>query len=244
MTTTVPTTTGAGSTATTSSSQAAAVTTAVSQKSSLSDMNDFMRLFLTQLKNQDPTAPMDVQESMSQLSQFAQVEQLTKLSAKLDSLYDTVQGQAANHAQSYIGREVTVQGSGLAFDGATPPAFSYDVPENSRRVKVEVLNESGSVVRSFQGSTSMGKHEAVWDGRLDGGQMAPAGNYALKVSATVRAPGALESTDMALQTNVSGRVSAVEFEDGKPWLIVGGKRVAASEILSIRAPAPTANLQA
>ncbi|WP_207462330.1 flagellar hook capping FlgD N-terminal domain-containing protein [Azospirillum sp. SYSU D00513] len=237
MTTTLPSIAGAVTTTMASTSTAEAAVGTTAQKSTLSDMDDFLRLFLTQLKNQDPTAPMDVQESMSQLSQFAQVEQLTKLSTKLDSLYDTVQGQAANLAQSYIGRQVTVEGSGIAFDGVTLPAFSYEVPQDSRKVTVQVLNEAGSIVRTLSGSTSAGTQKSVWDGRTDAGQIVSAGNYSLKVTAAVRPDGALDTTDAAVPTKVSGRVEAVEFEAGKPWLIVGGKRVAASDILSIQSPA-------
>lgn len=43
---------------------------------------DFLNLFITQLKNQDPTAPMDDAAMMEQTSQFSQVELLTSMEKK------------------------------------------------------------------------------------------------------------------------------------------------------------------
>ena len=39
------------------------------------DLNQFLNLLVTQLKNQDPLDPMDANEFTSQLVQFASVEQ-------------------------------------------------------------------------------------------------------------------------------------------------------------------------
>jgi flagellar basal-body rod modification protein FlgD len=43
------------------------------------DADDFMELFLIQLQNQDPTAPMDNKEMLTQLSQFTMISTLEKL---------------------------------------------------------------------------------------------------------------------------------------------------------------------
>lgn len=68
------------------------------------DYNTFLQLLLAQLKNQDPTKPMDSTEYMSQLASFSQVEQQTNTNTKLDSLLTS---QSLSQAESYIGRTVT-----------------------------------------------------------------------------------------------------------------------------------------
>jgi flagellar basal-body rod modification protein FlgD len=66
--------------------------------------DNFLKLLLTQMKNQDPTAPMESTEYMAQLATFSQVEQQTKTNSKLDAL---LASSALAQANSIIGRTVT-----------------------------------------------------------------------------------------------------------------------------------------
>jgi flagellar basal-body rod modification protein FlgD len=50
------------------------------------DYNAFLQLLIAQMKNQDPTKPMDSSQFMSQLASFSNVEQGIKMNQKLDSL--------------------------------------------------------------------------------------------------------------------------------------------------------------
>ncbi|MDR7040031.1 flagellar basal-body rod modification protein FlgD [Methylobacterium sp. BE186] len=64
----------------------------------------FLTLFMTQLKNQDPTKPMDSTEYVGQLATLSQVEQATKTNQKLDSL---LASSFLDQAEAIIGRTVT-----------------------------------------------------------------------------------------------------------------------------------------
>ncbi len=68
------------------------------------DYNAFLQLLIAELKNQDPTQPMDPTEHVSQLASFSAVEQSVKTNAKLDSLLTSF---ALSQADSVIGRTVT-----------------------------------------------------------------------------------------------------------------------------------------
>jgi flagellar basal-body rod modification protein FlgD len=83
------------STAATTASQASATTV---------DYESFLRLLVTQMKNQDPTAPMDSTDYVAQLATFSQVEQTVQTNSKLDSL---LQMSLLGQATSIIGRTVT-----------------------------------------------------------------------------------------------------------------------------------------
>ena len=48
----------------------------------------FMRLLLTQMQNQDPTAPQGDTEFLAQLAQFSSLEQLQQMNQKLDAIAD------------------------------------------------------------------------------------------------------------------------------------------------------------
>jgi flagellar basal-body rod modification protein FlgD len=68
------------------------------------DYDAFLKLFMAQLKNQDPTAPEDPSAFVAQLANFSIVEQSTKMNAKLDSLMSL---SALSQADNMIGRTVT-----------------------------------------------------------------------------------------------------------------------------------------
>jgi flagellar basal-body rod modification protein FlgD len=66
--------------------------------------NNFLKLLLAQMKNQDPTEPMKSTDYMAQLATFSQVEQSMIGNSKLDALLSS---SALSQADSVIGRTVT-----------------------------------------------------------------------------------------------------------------------------------------
>src|SRR4051812_29708077 len=97
---------------TSSTSAAGAAQSPVNQAahSSTVDYNSFLQLLVTQLKNQDPTAPTDSTAFMSQLASFSNVEQAVQMNAKFDSL---LQMNRLSQADGMIGRTAS------STDGAT-----------------------------------------------------------------------------------------------------------------------------
>ncbi|MGB3502520.1 MAG: flagellar hook assembly protein FlgD [Mesorhizobium sp.] len=74
-----------------------------SSKSSV-DYQSFLKLLVAQMKNQDPTAPMDSTDFVAQLATFSQVEQTVQTNTKLEQL---LQASQLAQAGSIIGRTVT-----------------------------------------------------------------------------------------------------------------------------------------
>jgi flagellar basal-body rod modification protein FlgD len=68
------------------------------------DYNTFLQLLVAQLKNQDPTQPMDSTQFLSQLASFSQVEQTISSNSKLDSLLTS---SSLSLADAVIGKTVT-----------------------------------------------------------------------------------------------------------------------------------------
>jgi len=94
---------GAASSATsTQTSSGSEATTA--EKSATLNYESFLKLLLAQMKNQDPTEPMDSAQQMAQLATFSQVEQTIKTNKNFESLLQRTSLQEAN---SVIGRTVT-----------------------------------------------------------------------------------------------------------------------------------------
>ena len=66
--------------------------------------NQFLQLLIAQLKNQDPTAPTDSTQFVSQLATFSNVEQQVQANAKLDKILNA---SSIEQAESLIGRTLT-----------------------------------------------------------------------------------------------------------------------------------------
>jgi flagellar basal-body rod modification protein FlgD len=93
--------TGTTSTTTTTSSSSTAGKAA--EKASI-DYDSFLKLLIAQMKNQDPTDPMDASEQIAQLATFSQVEQSIQMNSNLETL---ITGNALTNASSYIGKTIT-----------------------------------------------------------------------------------------------------------------------------------------
>ncbi len=68
------------------------------------DYTAFLKLLIAQLKNQDPTQPMDSTQFVAQLATFSQVEQSVSANTKLDSLLTS---SSLSLADAVIGHTVT-----------------------------------------------------------------------------------------------------------------------------------------
>lgn len=68
------------------------------------DYQSFLKLLVAQMKNQDPTSPMESTDYVAQLATFSNVEQAVQVNAKLESL---LQSSQMSQASSIIGRTVT-----------------------------------------------------------------------------------------------------------------------------------------
>ncbi|EJN06365.1 flagellar hook assembly protein FlgD [Phyllobacterium sp. YR531] len=68
------------------------------------DYQTFLKLLVAQMKNQDPTKPMDATQQVTQLAQFSSVEQAVQMNAKLEQL---LASSSLSQADGIIGRTVT-----------------------------------------------------------------------------------------------------------------------------------------
>jgi len=78
-------------------------TTTAAQSASL-NYNEFLQLFIAELKNQDPTSPMDPTQQVSQLASFSAVEQQVQTNTTLTSMLNNAY---LSQAESAIGKTVS-----------------------------------------------------------------------------------------------------------------------------------------
>jgi flagellar basal-body rod modification protein FlgD len=93
----------------TESTASATLATQTAQSRLMVDYHAFLQLLIAQMKNQDPTQPIDSTEYIAQLAAFSNVEQAVQTNAKLDSLMEAI---SLAQADGIIGRTITsVDGS-------------------------------------------------------------------------------------------------------------------------------------
>ncbi len=179
------------------------------------NLDSFLTLLTTQLKNQDPLDPLDTEKFTSQLVQFASVEQSIQTNTHLETLIGLQAAADREGALAMIGRTVLVEADKAPLGGAGAE-WSYDLPQGAASVRLLIVNEKGQPVAQFAGDPGAGAHPFKWDGRLGDGGTAPTGVYRLivdaKDAAGVAAPFVLQS---------AMRVTGVSFDVGGPLLETG-----------------------
>ena len=124
---------GTTATQTTGTSLYAGSTPAAAPKQGM-DRETFLTLLVAQLRNQDPSSPMDTSEMMAQSTQLASMEQLT---AMTDTTRESFALQMRIAATGLVGQEVsyvdadgvrqTGVATGVSFAGSTPVVAVGDV---------------------------------------------------------------------------------------------------------------------
>lgn len=67
--------------------------------------DDFLKLLITQLSNQDPTSPMEDTEFIAQMAQFSSLEQMSNMNSNFEKMSSML---TSNQAINTIGRTVTI----------------------------------------------------------------------------------------------------------------------------------------
>jgi flagellar basal-body rod modification protein FlgD len=70
------------------------------------DKDDFLKILITQLQHQDPTAPLQDKEFIAQMAQFSSLEQMTNMSQGFKQLSGLL---ASSEAASVLGRTVEIR---------------------------------------------------------------------------------------------------------------------------------------
>jgi flagellar basal-body rod modification protein FlgD len=194
--------------------------------------DDFLKLLIAQLQNQDPLKPMDNQEFAAQLATFNSLGQLIDMNAKLGSMQSN-QGLANQFsAASLIGKEVVSSGNAVALEKGKPAALGYQLAANTARVVVSIYNGAGDLVRQLEARGQvMGDQTVSWDGKDEAGRSLATGPYSFEVNAFDAAGKKVQATG-----RVQGTVTGVKLDGGEPLLEIGAVQVPFSSVTSVRLP--------
>lgn len=210
----------------------ASSTTASNSTGSLTSLagnfNTFLNLLTTQLKNQDPTSPVDSNQFTQQLVEFAGVQQQTQTNTLLQQLVNNSQTSQVSSASSFIGTTIQATGDqGALVNGSA--TFGYTLPNAAGTANVTITDSSGNVVFTGTGSTNAGSNTVSWDGTNSiTGATEPAGVYTIKVTATDSLGNAITATPY-----ITGKVDSASISNGSVMLEIGALQVPQGNVTSV-----------
>ncbi len=191
--------------------------------------DEFMKLLVTQLSNQDPLSPMKNEEFVAQLAQFSSLEQLVNVNERLDGLAVAQLSQNGASAVNFIGKDVRAMADWVEVDGENPADLNFELLGNAEDVTVTIKDEDGNVVRSMSLSDmKQGSQSVSWDGKDKNGSPVAAGTYTVNVDAENENGSSVGAYAVAV-----GRVEGISYENGYPELSIGDHRISLSDIIEV-----------
>ncbi|MEO5666600.1 MAG: flagellar hook assembly protein FlgD [Bdellovibrionota bacterium] len=210
---------------------------AVTKKKNL-DKDAFLKMFMTQIKYQDPTSPVDNEKMAQQMAMFSQLEQSVTTNQYLEKMVAKT-GDDQQLAFSMIGKTVAVDKAALFHSKMEPSLFNFNLPQDAAELKVEIVNDAGETVKTIpMTGHGQGEVKVRWDGMTEDGQAAASGRYFYKVDAK-----GLNANPITVESKLEGKVSGITRAGGETFLLVGDQRIRMNEVNSVKdtsiAPAPS-----
>lgn len=198
--------------------------------------SDFIELLVAQVKNQDPTKPMDPAEFMSQLTQSSMVNGINELQKSFDSLATKLTSDQSLQAAGLVGKSVLLPGGqGLLTAGGSING-QLNLERTASDVNIKIFNTHGELVKTLPlGGHNAGDLQFKWDGISDGGTVVPEGHYLVTAEALI--DGDQQAIEVALETRIDS-ISLNKNIDGSQagtlLNLASGQTVTLGEIQEIK----------
>jgi flagellar basal-body rod modification protein FlgD len=193
---------------------------------------EFLTLFTTQLKNQDPTDPVKNEAFVAQLAQFSQLEATTAMKTSMNSLVSSMSNDRILGAASLMGKQVAVPDGPVEVTNTTVSQGTINVPTGADGIQLQVFDDKGILVRTqIMGAQAAGDVTLSWDGMTDGGSAAPNGTY--RYVANVNSKGTMSKPTVNTYATVTGVKSAGTSDGAMLLEVAGGKTVNLSDVKRI-----------
>jgi len=199
-------------------------------KTEKSSTDEFLRLLVAQLEQQNPLDPQSGAEFVAQLAQFSAVEQSVQTNSLLEEIRADQVSSASLAMSGLVGRTATVDADNVELEGSGGiPSLGVELDDPADSVTVEITDSGGNIVKTMDlGPQGAGKIEAPWDGTDQNGAPLPPGEYNITVRATDK-----EGTELPGSAFVRGLIDAVSMDGGYPKMRIGGARFAPADLRDI-----------
>ena len=197
-----------------------------SSSDSIGSQDVFLKLYIEQLKNQDPTSPVETGDMVSQMAQFSSLEQLTSMTEQMTTMSESLISSQALTASTLVGSYVYVdQDSVDLLDNGSSyvkTSFADDAVSN----QLKIYDSSNNLVNTI----SLTEEEYLWDGTDSEGNAVAAGEYSF-IATSTNASGEVTQ----LTTQVPARINGVSINgpDGTTLNVAGYGSLSLSDELDI-----------
>lgn len=171
------------------------------KKGSKLGKDEFLKLMVAQMNNQNPLEPQGNGEFIAQLAQFSTVEGITNLNTSVGSILSGSQSSQALQASTLVGRKVIVDSDKVKVDTSEDFKGALNLTASSPNVWVNVYDTTGNQVNRLNlGQQTSGLVNFTWDGTDASGKKLDAGTYRFEAQASV--DGKTEAMKTSLPANV------------------------------------------
>ncbi len=192
------------------------------------DLNRFLNLLVTQLKNQDPLDPMDSNEFTSQLVQFASVEQQIYQNANLEKLVNAQETSQISSMVNFIDKTIEVDTERFPLENGQAE-FTYTMPAGAKSASIIIRSPAGLTIYEQDANLDQGQHTFEWDGRNSAGQTVADGEYSAIITGLSNQNELLNISQTAF-----GRVTGIGIDNGVTSLFMGDIEVPQTKVLSVK----------
>ena len=200
------------------------------------DQSDFIELLVAQVKNQDPTKPMDPSEFMNQLTQSSMVNGLNELQTSFDSLATKLSSDQSLQAAGLVGKSALLPGGEALLTTGNSISGQINLERPASEVTINIFNSRGEQVRTLPlGANGAGDMLFKWDGFKDDGGVAAPGNY------LVTADAAIDGNQQAIEVSLESRIDSISINqsiDGSPsgtlLNLASGRSVSLNDVRQIK----------
>lgn len=189
--------------------------------------DNFMKMLVIQMKNQDPLNPADSSQFTSELAQLNTVKGIETLNSQFAGFLSQVRATDFLNSASLVGQRALVAGNTLAYAGAAVEGGAT-LATDAASVKVTISDANGKVVDEFDfGSASAGKVAFSWDGVTTDGTKMPIGLYKFAIAAADANGKAVSAT-----ANTNVEVASVQRSaTGANLALADGRVIASTDVL-------------
>ena len=143
------------------------------------DRDAFLKLFTTQLKNQNPLDPMENEAFVAQLAQFSSLEAMTGVRTSMDAMAEDSKSSRFLLGSTLIGKKIERLGSLVTIAAGEHVTSRADLPESADSGAFSIYDTATDelIYKKLFNYMPAGPVDLTWSGQNQDGEQMPSGQY-------------------------------------------------------------------
>ena len=143
---------------------------------------NFLKLLIAQIKNQDPMSPMDASTMTAQMSQLNMVSSMGTMNTSMQAMLSQMQSANFMNQAALIGHSPMVAGNAINYSGGGV-MLGANLANPLQGVVATIKDASGNIVGTADlGNLNSGMTNFIFDGVDASGEAMPNGIYRVEIS--------------------------------------------------------------